>query len=174
MPSAKSEPRLPNPTEERSPTCRLGRLADLVKSPGCQVAKSLQAAAAVTRKAECGNPAPRAAGFLLAGLSPNVFLKPPLEIFFTSPPTDITMRITNSPVLFPGEIGFNRTFDFPASALDNHGSSNGSDVYPVRGRELLRDGLGPDGPAKFCFKRYRRNAMRMKLDGNHEENYGNR
>ncbi len=40
VPLAKPESRLPNPAEERRPTCRLGRLADLVKSPRRPVAKS--------------------------------------------------------------------------------------------------------------------------------------
>ena len=40
MPPAKPGSRLPNPAGERQPTCRLGRLADLVKSPSRPVAKS--------------------------------------------------------------------------------------------------------------------------------------
>ena len=54
VPPAKPESRLPNPAEERQPTCRFGRLADLVKSPGRPVAKSLRRAVAepVTRKTD--------------------------------------------------------------------------------------------------------------------------
>ena len=48
MPSAKPEPRLPNPAEELKPTCRLGRLADLDQVAG---STSRQVAAPITRKA---------------------------------------------------------------------------------------------------------------------------